>query len=129
MQKATAAIFITQFIDEFGCIAPLGRTERVRVPLGLIAPLCRHKGWLAAHGQAHVTGLKLVVDRGTQRDDVGPLFVAIGFSHAGRLDNARNVHRMAEGHLRLIDAAFDWRCAGWFGCAGQGDMPFARQQT
>jgi hypothetical protein len=115
-------------VHQFGGEAALG-AQCVGVPFGRVAIPHGHEGRLAAHGQAHIARLQLAVHVFAQGQHRGPLLLGVGHGHARRLVDARDLHVVAERHLRFVDDALDRCGAGGLRRAGQGDMPFAGEQA
>ena len=83
MQEAAVAVFGAQPLHEFGCVAALGRAERVGVPLGAVAIVDRHEGRLAALREPHVAGRQRAVHLRAERQHAVPLRFRTGFVTRG----------------------------------------------
>ncbi len=129
VQEAALAVFGPQLVDQFGGVAALRGAERVGVPLGRVAVAGGHVGGLAAHREAHVTGLQAYIDRIAEREHFGPLLFSVGLGDARRFVDARDLHFMTELDLGLVDPAFDGRGARRRGRAGERDVAFAGQEA
>ncbi|KAG1257622.1 hypothetical protein G6F66_014674 [Rhizopus arrhizus] len=64
MQEAVAAVARAQPVQQFQRIAALGGPQCGGVPLGALAVRHGHEGGLAAHRQAHVHVVQMVVELG-----------------------------------------------------------------
>ena len=62
MKEATGSEPVAQAPDQPVSERPLGRADRVRVPLARFEVVDRNEGRLAAHGQPDVVGDELLVD-------------------------------------------------------------------
>ena len=63
MQEAARREALAQPADQVVGADALGRAERVGVPFGRLVIVDRHEGRLAAHGEAHVLGDEIGIDR------------------------------------------------------------------
>ena len=129
VQEAALAVLVAQLVGQAGGVGALRGAQGIGVPFGGIAVAHRHKGGLAAHGQAHVTGGQLFIDGFAQGQDVGPLLVGVGLGDAGGFVQPGDHHVVGKFDLGFIHAAFDGRGAGRLGRASQRDVAFASEQA
>ena len=102
-------------------MAALGRPDRRRVPLGLVAVVDRDEGGLAADGEPDVARLQPRVDGMAGGQDLLPLGLVVGLGDARLLEDAPHAHLEAELDLARVDRAGD-RCGA---AAGRACRPAA----
>ena len=107
------------------------------VPFGAVWIVDGHEGRLAAHGEAHVGGAQLRIDRLAERVDAGPFLVGVRFGDLRLLAESMNRHHDLEGLLdpvvvrgrREREGTADRGRRLGIGRAGQGDVALAAEQT
>ena len=129
VQKATLAVFMTQFMHQFGGKTALGGAKCICVPFWCVAVTDGDKSGLATHREAYVAVNKLFVDRMPECHDLGPLVFGVGFGDTGRLINAGHCHVVRKFHLAFVRAALNRCCTGRVRCARHRNVAFTRQQS
>ena len=129
VQEAALTIARAQLVHQFGGQPAFGGPERIGVPLRAITVIDRHKGWLPAHGQAHIACRQQAVHLVAQSIDGPPLRLGVGLGHTWRLENTGDGHVVVELAFALVHSARHRRSPGRFGGARHRNMPLPRQQA
>ena len=103
VQAAAGPVLLAQAVQQVGGINALGRAQRIGVPLGRIAVAGGHEGGLAAHGQAHIVGVQVLLDLLAQGVDGAPLRLGVGFGDARRFQAALHLHVVLKRDLAFIE--------------------------
>ena len=129
MQEAAGREAVAQAPDQPVGERPLGRTDRVRVPLARFEVVDRNEGRLAAHGQPNVVSDQLLVDLLAERVERCP------GSFRKRLGDARMFRHPLDLHVEIeIDIGETRHARNRRGVAimwrrGQWNVAFRRQQS
>ena len=107
----------------------LFRRQRLVIPFGAFHVVDRHERGLAALRETDVVLREIDVDAASERVDVGPLRIGIGFRHARILVHARDAHREREIDVARVGESDDWRGVARIRRAGQREMALAREQA
>ena len=129
VQEATLAVMCTQPTHQVLRHQPLGRAQRVGIPLGAVAVLDADEGGLATHRQPHVARHQLRVHLLAQCQHLGPLVLGVRLGDARRLEDAGDRHLVVKLDLALVHRTADRRRAARRRRAGHRNMAFAGHQS
>ncbi len=129
MRQALRRILLPQPMIEFSRQRFLGGAHRGRVPLLAIRMIERDKSRFAAHRQAHIERIQVIVDGVTQFFNLFPLLFAIRLGDTRRFPDATYAHGVFEFHFAWLDHAADRRCRRWLRRARQRDVALSGEQA
>ncbi len=92
MQEATGCEFGSQSPDELVRQITLHRAGCVSVPFIAFKVIDGHKGWLAAHGQAHIAIFEGCINLFAERIQILPVFIREGLGNAWMFGQPINPH-------------------------------------
>ena len=129
VEEATGGEAFAEAVDQVDGELAFVRADGGGVPLGAVRVVDGDESRLAAHGEAHVGGCEVGVDRVAESFDGGPLLFRVGLGDAGRFVDALNRHLMEELGVAGFEHAGDGRGAADVGSAGEGDVAFSSEET
>ena len=129
MQQGAFGEPLAQAVDQLFGQDALGVAERGGIPFGAVHIVDGDEGRLAAHGQADIADLHLLVDMVAERLDALPLVFGVGQGDARILVDAGDAHLVEELHFAGVHAAGHGRGGGGLRRCGERDMALAGKEA